>query len=217
MNLKCFLRKIFPDYSWFPLSGIVVMQVLTYGGTKLLAKDWTHYMPALSIDNYIPFIPVMILPYVLCYAHWVINFVISAHTGKERFSKFSLAVMLSQLICGIAFLVFPTTITRPDIVNQSGVVGFLLKFIYNMDTPVNLFPSMHCLLSWFSWIAVRDCKNIANWYKLFSFMFAIVVCVSTVTVKQHFFIDIVGGVVLAETCWQLCNYIPKLINKTTST
>ena len=200
---QCFLRKIFPKHSWFPLAGIVVIQAIAYGGTKLLSANWQHHMPSIVIDEYIPFIPAFILPYVICYAHWVLNFILSAHTGEERFSKFAKAVMLSQIICGIIFLLFPTTIVRPDVSLYNGLVGFLLKMIFGLDTPVNLFPSMHCLLSWFSWIAVRNCKNIPLWYQIFSFVFAIVVCVSTVTVKQHFFIAIIGGVALAETTWQL--------------
>ena len=205
----CFLNKIFPKYSWFRLSGIVVLQALCYKGTSMLSKNWQHYTVELPIDSYIPFIPAFILPYVLCYAHWVINIIMSAHTGRERFNKFSTALMLSQIICGILFLVVPTTIVRPDVSMYKGVVGVLLKFIYGMDAPVNLFPSMHCLLSWFSWIAVRNCDNVPRWYQIFSLIFAIIVCISTVTVKQHFFVDIIGGVVLAETCWQLCN---RLIN-----
>lgn len=199
---QCFLRKIFPKYSWFPLAGIVVLQSISYGGTKFLSANWRHYMPSSVIDDYIPFIPAFILPYVLCYAHWVINFIMSAQTGEQRFTRFSRAVMLSQIMCGIIFLLFPTTIVRPDVSLYNGVTGFLLKLIFGLDTPVNLFPSMHCLLSWFSWIAVRDCDNIPLWYQIFSFVFAIVVCISTVAIKQHFFIDIIGGVTLAELCWQ---------------
>ena len=197
------IEKIFPKYSWFPLAGIVTLQVLSYAGTNLLAHNWKHYMPALKVDEYIPFIPVFIIPYVVCYAHWVINFLLSVQTGEKRFSRFALAVMLSQVMCGIIFLLFPTTISRPDVSICQGVTGFLLKAIYGIDAPVNLFPSMHCLLSWFSWIAVRDVQSMPKWYQIFSFVFAIVVCISTVTVKQHFFIDIIGGVALAEICWQL--------------
>lgn len=200
---QIFLEKVFPKHSWFRLSAIVALQALSYSGTKLLAKDWKHHLIALPIDEYIPFIPVFIIPYVVCYAHWVINFILSAHTGKERFCKFALAVMLSQIICGIVFLIMPTTIARPDVSMYNGIVGVLLKFIYGMDTPVNLFPSMHCLISWFSWIAIRDCDNIPKWYQVASLIFGIIVCISTVTIKQHFFIDIIGGVALAELTWQL--------------
>lgn len=203
-KIQCFVHKLFPKSSWFRLSGMVVLQALCYKGTSMLSKNWKHHLIDLPIDAYIPFIPAFILPYVLCYAHWVINIIMSVHTGEERFRKFSTALMLSQIICGILFLVVPTTIVRPDVSMYNGIVGVLLKFIYGMDAPVNLFPSMHCLLSWFSWIAVRDCENVSKWYKVFSLIFAIIVCISTVTVKQHFFIDIIGGVVIAEACWQVC-------------
>ena len=199
--------KILPKFSWLPLFTIVVLQIIVYGATKKIALDWHHYVPSLSIDNYIPFIPFFIIPYVACYVHWIANFVMSAQTGKNRFNKFTLAVIISQIVCGIVFLAFPTTIDRPNIENIPGFNGFLLHFIYNMDTPVNLFPSMHCLHSWFSWIAVRNCKQFPKWYKVFSLLFGIVVCISTVTIKQHFFIDIIAGIALAELSWLFVNKV----------
>ena len=201
MKLKQTLQKIFPKFSIIPLLIICVLQLIVYGVTKVIAANWTHYSPALLIDDYIPFIAVFIIPYVLCYAHWATNLVLSAHTGEKRFKAFSTAVIISQIICGILFLVYPTTINRPEIGHLDGIVGFLMNFIYSSDTPVNLFPSMHCLFSWFCWIAVRNCKNVPKWYQIASFLFGIVVCMSTVAIKQHFFVDIIAGIALAEISW----------------
>ena len=65
----------------------------------------------------------------------------------------------------------------------------------------NLFPSIHCLVSWFCFVGIRGRKEIPRWYRIFSCVAALAVCVSVLTTKQHGAIDIAGGVVLAELCF----------------
>ena len=67
----------------------------------------------------------------------------------------------------------------------------------------NLFPSIHCLNSWFCYIAVRGRREIPRWYQRFSFWAALAVFVSTLTTKQHVIADVIGGALLAEVTWQI--------------
>ncbi len=73
-----------------------------------------------------------------------------------------------------------------------------MVWLYRTDAADNLFPSIHCLTSWFCFIAVRENKKIPGWYKTVSILLALSVCVSTLTTKQHVLIDVVVGIVLAE-------------------
>lgn len=59
-------------------------------------------------------------------------------------------------------------------------------------------PSIHCLTSWFCFIAVRENKSVFRWYKVLFVLLALSVCISTLTIKQHVLIDVISGVVLAE-------------------
>ena len=69
------------------------------------------------------------------------------------------------------------------------------------DRSANLFPSIHCLVSWFCYIGIRHQKKIPVWYQRFSLVFAILVCISTQVTKQHYIIDVFGGIILSEVCY----------------
>ena len=208
-KFKQIMNKMVPSFASLPLISIVFVQFLVYFGTKFITQNSPHTYPSLFIDDYIPFIPAFIYIYVGCYVHWVVNYIMSSHSGKDHFFRFYKATMICYAVIAIIYLVFPTTIDRPDISNIGGLTGFLCNAIYSADTPVNLFPSLHCIASWFSWIAIRGKRNIPLWYRVFTFILGLLVCVSTVTVKQHFFIDIVAGVLVAEISWFISRFIHK--------
>ena len=97
----------------------------------------------------------------------------------------------------LLFLAFPTTNIRPEIAD-TGLMNKLMLLLYSIDPANNLFPSIHCLTSWFCVIAVRKQKDIPNWYKYVSVIIALAICVSTLTTKQHVIYDAIAGVGLAE-------------------
>ena len=72
-----------------------------------------------------------------------------------------------------------------------------------MDDPTRLFPSIHCLVSWFCFIGIRGRKNVPRAYRVFSCLFALLVCVSTQFTKQHYIVDVFGGILLAEGMYWL--------------
>ena len=70
--------------------------------------------------------------------------------------------------------------------------------LYSIDSPENLLPSLHCYISWLCWIGTRKNSHIPKWYQYTSLAIAVAICISTLTVKQHVFADLVTGVLLAE-------------------
>ena len=75
-----------------------------------------------------------------------------------------------------------------------------MLFVYSVDAADNLFPSIHCLVSWLCYAGVRGKRSVPVWYQRASCVMAVLVCVSTVTTKQHVLVDVAGGVLLAEAC-----------------
>ena len=103
---------------------------------------------------------------------------------------------------GIAgfFAFYPTTNVRPELVGN-GIFVQGMRFLYQIDKPVNLFPSIHCMASWFCCIGIRGDKKVPGWYKIVSVMIAVLVFVSTLVTKQHVIVDVIGGVAVAELTW----------------
>ena len=127
---------------------------------------------------------------------------IAASREKEFVWRFFAADVLARLVCMAFYLLLPTTNVRPSIPEQ-GFWNQMLALLYQMDAADNLFPSIHCLNSWFCYIAVRGRREIPRWYQRFSFWAALAVFVSTLTTKQHVIADVIGGALLAEVTWQI--------------
>lgn len=194
--------RIIPEYSVISLIASFAVNSLIYWGAQLLMKDKYHYDFTSTLDNKVPFIKEWVAIYLVCYIFWIVNYILAAREGRERWFRFAFADMLSRLICGVFFVLLPTTNVRP-IVTGDDIFSRMMNFIYQMDKPSNLFPSIHCLVSWYCFIAIRSSKKIPLWYKVFSCIFAILVFLSTQFTKQHYLIDVIGGVAIAELCYYI--------------
>lgn len=148
-----------------------------------------------ALDRKIPVQPMWTLVYVGAYLFWAVNYVLMAR-GRDWY-RIMAAEATAKLICGLFFVLLPTTNIRP-MVQGSDVGAWLLRLIYQIDAASNLFPSIHCLESWICFAGLRGRKNIPLWYRIFSGIFAAAVCISTLTTRQHVLADVIAGVLLAE-------------------
>ncbi len=192
------LFEYFPTYVVIPLLCIFSAQSLIYFGTKLINSGMTHHTLITFIDRKAPIIPAFAIIYLGCYIFWVINYAIAGRMGKQYFYDFIANILLGYLISGFIFCIFPTYIDRPALSEINGFGKFFVTYVYNTDTPVNLFPSMHCQISWYCYLAVKGHKEIGKWYQYTSLVIALLVCISTVVIRQHYFLDIIGGIAIAE-------------------
>lgn len=198
-------EKIFnfiPKYSIKPLILCVIFNFSIYSGSRLFYKNRVFHDLTIFCDGKIPVIPAFALVYLGSYIFWIANYILICKVDEYQCYRLIMADLLGKLICGILYVTFPTTNIRPDI-TSSGIFVDILKFIYSVDPANNLFPSIHCLVSWYCFAGVRNCKAIPKWYRYFSLFVAIMICISTVTTKQHVIVDVLGGVLLAELTWQL--------------
>ena len=115
-------------------------------------------------------------------------------------------------ICFLIFVIFPTAVTRPELMGDSIWIR-LLQLLYALDKPDNTFPSVHCLVGWFCWIGIRGKKDIPLLCRAASLLMALAVCFSTLAVRQHVLLDVPGGILLSELCYRiagsekfLCSY-----------
>ncbi|SHH40065.1 PAP2 superfamily protein [Caloranaerobacter azorensis DSM 13643] len=184
-------------YKYVLLIIVLIMLKVSYLLINTLDMRKHHLMS--HLDNYIPFISWMVIPYVLWYLYiWGILLYLLIK-DKKLFITHSLAVILGQTICLIIFLLYPTYVIRPEVVG-SDIFSKLVLLIYSNDNPVNAFPSVHVLQSVLTHIAILNIKNIKKSVKISSYVFSTMVILSTITIKQHYVIDVAGGYLLAAIC-----------------
>ena len=196
---------LIPKVMAIPLLISVTWNSITYFGSRLLTTNWEHINAEISLDMLIPLVPWTIFIYLSCYIFWMANYVLGVRQDRGEAFRFISADFLAKTICLLCFLIVPTTNTRPEIVG-GGFWDRAMIWLYNTDAADNLFPSIHCLTSWFCYIAVRENKKIPKPYVIFSLLFAISICISTLTTKQHVIVDVIGGVGLAEGSYFVVKY-----------
>ena len=206
MPLKNWIKKIIPDYAARPLILAVVTNFIIYFGISQLRGYLTFRSLALPIDDQIPFFAPFIIFYICAYVQWIANYLLIAREGKNFCYHFVYGDVISKLFCLAFFLLLPTTLTRPE-VTGNGICEHLVRMIYQMDAPVNLFPSIHCLESWCCIHAAFRMKKTPRWYLPLTIVMSLCVFASTLLVKQHVFIDVFGGILVFEIGYFLAGKI----------
>lgn len=149
-----------------------------------------HLLPLLRIDRETPFLPWTFFIYTSDYT--IFLFVIALHQNKESFHSMARMCFATLVICGTFFVLYPTTYPRPSYpVEASALERLLMDVVWTADSPRNCFPSMHVALTG---VATWSLRNHSK--KVFGFflVWSLLIFASTLTTKQHYFVDIVGGV-----------------------
>ena len=205
------LASIYPTYSILPIAAMLGMNMVAYMGTRIFTTGRYHYNIESPLDRMLPLVPFFVVFYVLAFAQWITGYLLIGREKKEYCYRFFLGEIIAKAICLVIFLVFPTTLNRPEITGN-GIFERLLAFIYSVDAADNLFPSIHCLESWMCW---RGCRKLTHtrlpgWFSGANLVLTLLVFASTVLCKQHVLIDIAGGVAVVEIGLFLA---PKILKK----
>lgn len=197
------IGRICPVYGIIPVASCFILNGLVYWGTQLLCDGRYHYEFSVPLDDLIPFRSGWVSIYVLSYVFWVTCYIMAARVNsKEVFYRFIFSELFSKLVCMAIFIAVPTTIVRPVVENNMDI-AWLMQWIYNQDKPTNLFPSIHCLMSLMCFFAVYRSKEVKPWVKGLILAFALLVFASTQFTKQHYIVDVVGGVGVAIFAYEI--------------
>ena len=99
---------------------------------------------------------------------------------------------------------------RPDTFPRENVFTNMVRQLHSIDTDTNVFPSLHAFNSIAVAIAVLKSKYFKDWgvMKISSTILALLIIFSTVFLKQHSIIDVIGAFVLAIPLYLLV-YVKK--------
>ncbi|MCP4130170.1 MAG: phosphatase PAP2 family protein [bacterium] len=150
-------------------------------------------LPVFDFETKIPFIPGTVWVYLSDYI-LPISLVLLAKE-KEQVKKLLITFMILMGIHFVIFLFFPTIFPREmEAAAMEGVSGQVLKILHRIDPPGNCFPSIHVSLCFF---AVFSVFHINRKFFFPFFVWACCVSLSTLTIKQHYAVDIAAGFILA--------------------
>ena len=169
------LKSLIPKYAILPLGLALLVNTCVYTGVGQLRRFLTFSSWETSFDKALPFVAPFVFFYILAFVQWGVSYILIARDSRELCYRFAISNIYAKIICLFFFLLFPTTLTRPEI-SGTDLCSRLVQLIYTIDAPVNLFPSIHCLVSWFCYTGIRGRKEVPAWYRAFSCIFACRYC-----------------------------------------
>jgi membrane-associated phospholipid phosphatase len=173
----------------------------------------TNFNPIYTkLDDYIPFCEVFIIPYFLWFLYIAATFVYFLLTSKQDFYKLCANLFIGMTICLIIYTVWPNGHhLRVDLnsLGRSNIFITMLSGIYKVDTATNVFPSIHVFNSVGALIAIRQSEKLKKikWLQWSVLALTVLICMSTVFLKQHSVLDVIGGLVLSLILYVVI-YVP---------
>lgn len=145
------------------------------------------------IDELIPVVPALVVPYVSLRPFIYVSGVLLLLFRVRIYRSAQLSLALAFLVSYVFYLYLQTYVDRPQLTGDD-LFTRMIREVYASDQPYNDFPSLHVALStvlaihWWR-VSPRLGRPIAAWVAL--------IVVSTVFVKQHYVPDIAGGLLVA--------------------
>jgi membrane-associated phospholipid phosphatase len=176
---------------------VIIAGGLTIVGLYALSARLTHGEPTRlvesAIDSWIPFLPWTIWIYISDYPLLMLAILLP---GDRRRSEAAYGLLLAALIGFVIFTLWPTSIIRSS-PSFAGLTGLLWKLVYAIDTTTNACPSLHVANTC---IAGRALYGEGGAWRLIAPVWAGAVILSTLTTKQHYFIDVPAGALVGIAC-----------------
>ncbi|MBL0728425.1 phosphatase PAP2 family protein [Piscinibacter sp. HJYY11] len=154
-------------------------------------------MPLTVIDQWVPFQPAMLVPYLTLW------FYVGVPAGlAASFRHLIVHGLWATALCvtGLAIFYFWPTAVPPRPFDASAYPGFAL--LQGVDAPGNACPSMHVAVAVFAALHLRSLLRgigAPAWLRWLNGLWCLAIVYSTLATKQHVALDAVAGVLLGTT------------------
>ena len=195
------LKKRYADYLLLALWGAVILLYFLTG--RMIPENGRHFIWC-RLDDYVPFLPVFSVPYVAWYGVQAFTAVYCFFKDRKVFRKFVGYILFGYGVAISVYLLYPTAIdVRPQVAGTD-IFSQIVAWVYGMDNPTNVFPSLHVIVAVGCAFAQCRAKKLGSpilcvlWW-----LIALSICASTVLIKQHSVLDIFAAIPVCCAGWFL--------------
>ena len=142
------------------------------------------------LDDVIPFHEVFLIPYVFWYFLIVFSLGYFLLYHVDSFKRLQTYIIVTQLTAMAIYILFPSRQDlRPAIFPRDNFLTDCIRILYAFDTNTGVCPSLHVAYS----IGIASVwtkeKGASIWWKSFVVVAVILICLSTMFIKQHSTVD----------------------------
>jgi len=185
------MKKISLSYRIKVVVVFVLAFAVGYGFTNHFPIFTPRYLPMTFIDDFFGFRPWTSWIYMSDFLLMFLPIILVTEIAMMK--RLMRAFFLSMSIHYLFFFFFPTTMHRPPLTGD-GVTEFVFGLVRMIDTPVNCFPSMHVSLCFVVALSFWHTKKV---WSVFFLIWASLIALSTLSTKQHYLWDVLGGLIIA--------------------
>lgn len=197
---------------WEMIGLCLLFMALPYGiiNRVMGSLDISAIDPITKIDTEVPFVAWTIVIYLSLYLYYPAAAWFGRNNDtriREMFAFHQCLFVLTWWIC-LVFIFLPTEIYIRDQIPLSirdgeGFWGFWYgEFMHGADKPWNAWPSLHIVQSLLIVLVLRRWGVVKGLSELLVWLAWLSLCVSVMTTKQHFFFDIVTGLITSILAWR---------------
>lgn len=160
------------------------------------AQYYPMYTP---LDDRIPFCEWFVIPYTLWYGYLAAMHIYLMLTDVPAFRRLMWFQIVTFGLAVLIFAVYPTCQQlRSAEFPRENILTRLVALYYRIDTNTNVCPSLHCVGSIAVAIAAFDAPRLRRTlWRPAIVLTAVLICMSTVFIKQHSAVDVFWGLVLS--------------------
>ncbi len=107
----------------------------------------------------------------------------------------------------VVYTIWPNGLELREPIETTDIFSKGVLWLRSIDPPRNVCPSMHVSSTVAIDIVVRECRYIRTKYKNLETVIAILICISTVFIKQHSVIDVALGFCMSILLWVIWKLI----------
>jgi membrane-associated phospholipid phosphatase len=204
MDKKLFIKQLVNRLKERLLPLTAMLSILVIDIFYIVLNNGSREVHSLvtEFDRHTPFLKIFILPYMSWQAFLFLTLAYLCFKDLRTYYRTLITIDLSLLICDMIFLFYQTTVPRPVLVGEDWLTR-LIRALYRSDQPYNCFPSIHVLTSYvlLKAIHVSPVRNVWNRWIVSSF--AITIILSTLFIKQHVLLDVIGGITIGGLVFTL--------------
>ncbi len=182
---------------------------------RTVTKDYT--VLHIRLDDMIPFAEIFVIPYFLWFAYIFLTVAYFFFTDRSDFYHCTAFLFIGMTICLLIYTVWPNGHDlRPDIAaaSRDNIFIRIMNWLYTTDTCTNVCPSIHAFNSIGACIAIFRSERLRSKkaLRISVLILSVLICMSTVFLKQHSIVDVFAACVLALVMYLLV-YVPDYARK----
>lgn len=153
-----------------------------------------------ALDDLIPFCEVFVVPYMLWFAYVVVTVGYFFLTDRDDYFKIFVFLCTGMTIFLLVSTLWPNGHhLRPYVMPRDNIFTRMVAALYRVDTPTNLWPSIHVYNSLGCHIAIMKSRKLKKHkaVRIGSLVLCVSIIMSTMLIKQHSAYDVLTAFIMA--------------------